>query len=156
MKKFLKVCLYVALFLLAGMLVYFTVSGKIDWSKWIDYAFYGAGAVTAVALTIAPIWDKISKAKSSIDIATSNTTKQNEENANIAKNIQNLQEKASKNEEDLSKLINEYNQTTKELKEELMNVREICKLGFVNTKELVSKGVATEIAKVGVKDESKD
>ena len=38
----------------------------------------------------------------------------------------------------------------------LNRIEEICKLGFVNNKELVSKGVANLISKVGENEEHKE
>lgn len=149
MKKVFKWCLMIALFLLVGAVIYIMIAHKSSFDDALELVFVGAGSVGTALLILIPIFTKIKQAGNLIEIATSNCSTQNENNQAIVSDIEKLK---SEQEETIKK----QNEIISSLSTELNNIKTILKLGFVNNKELVSKGVADEIAKVGGNDENEE
>lgn len=149
MKKIFKWCLMIALFLLVGAVIYVMIAHKSSFDEALELVFVGAGSVGTALLVLIPIFTKIKQAENLIEIATSNCSNQNKNNQAIVSDIEKLK---SEQEETIKK----QNEIILSLSTELNNIKTILKLGFVNNKELVSKGVADEIAKVGGNDENKE
>lgn len=149
MKKVFKWCLMIALFLLVGAVIYVMIAYKSSFDEALELVFVGAGSVGTALLVLIPIFTKIKQAENLIEIATSNCSNQNENNQAIVSDIEKLK---SEQEETIKK----QNEIILSLSTELNNIKTILKLGFINNKELVSKGVADEIAKVGGNDENKE
>lgn len=149
MKKVFKWCLMIALFLLVGAIIYIMIAHKSSFDETLELVFVGAGSVGTALLVLIPIFTKIKQAGNLIEIATSNCSNQNENNQAIVSDIEKLK---SEQEETIKK----QNEIILSLSTELNNIKTILKLGFINNKELVSKGVADEIAKVGGNDENKE
>ena len=156
MKKFIKWCLVIALFLLVGAVIYVMIANKASFDEALDLVFVGAGGVGAGIIAFIPIFSKI-------NAVTTNTDSQNQRNTEILSDFEDMktkfqeqQKEFDKQQKEFAEVVNKQKQEITELKEQLSDVFSICKLGFINSKELVSKGIANQIAKVGVKDENNE
>lgn len=149
MKKIFKWVLTIALFLLVGAIIYIMISNKKSFDEALELVFVGAGSIGTALVVLIPIFDKIQKSHRLIETATNITGTQNSE---LEKLVKEFKEQKLNYEKNVSK----QSQEIQEMKQVLNNVKDICKMGFVNNKELVSKGIASEIAKVGEVNENNE
>lgn len=123
-----------------------------DWHHYADMLTMGAGGVLAGLALFLPTYIKIKKAKSAIDMATSNSSTENTRNEVIFNSVKKLEDKLTAREKTLDKREKQL----EDIERATQNMVEICKLAFTNSNELVSKGIADKIAKVGEENESSE
>lgn len=122
----------------------------VDTEKWtkedvkeiLGYVGAGIGGVATGLMTYLPIYLTIKKAKKRIDEATEGVSAENKNNSDLIKRIEVIEDGLDK-----------YTKTIEEIHNATKNTEIICRMGFENNNELVSKGIANEISKVGNKDE---
>lgn len=149
MKKVLKVCYMIALFLVVGAVIYVMIVNKSSFDEALELVFIGAGSIGTALVVLIPIFDKIQKSHRLIETATNNTGTQNSE-------LEKLVKEFKEQKLNYEKVVSKQSQEIQEMKQVLNNIKDICKMGFVNNKELVSKGIASEIAKVGEVNENNE
>lgn len=115
---------------------------KEDVKEILGYVGAGIGGVATGLMTYLPIYLTIKKAKKRIDEATNGVNAENKSTADLVKRIEKIEDK-----------LENYNKTIEEIHNATKNTEIICRMGFENNNELVSKGIANEISKVGNEDE---
>ena len=115
---------------------------KEDFKEILGYVGAGIGGVATGLATYLPIYLTIKKAKKKLDEATEGANTENKNTGDLIKRIEEVEIRLDKH----TKTIEEIHNATK-------NTERICRMGFENNNELVSKGIANEISKVGNEDE---
>jgi hypothetical protein len=129
---------------------------KEDVKEVLTYVAVGAGGVaTALSFSI-PIYLKIKKAKDAIVSTNKQICAKDKENKESEDNIKMSESYLRKQDREYQKALQHNTELIEDMRKELSMVKEICKLGFVNNRELVSKGIATAISKVGQDEEHKE
>ena len=123
-------------------LIYFLTVGDVAWKEYLENeiipnAVVVLTAIGTIMLAAMPVISKISTAVNKFDKATKDV------NSTVTNNGKNEQKIASL-EERLGKI-----------ETAVQNTEEIVRIGFCNNDELVKKGYAKEIAKVGQDNEEK-
>ena len=122
---------------------------KEDLKEIFAYIGIGAGGVgTALAFYI-PIYVKLKKAQKDIVEAKTGITSEKKDNEDTSQRLE--QQKL-----DYEKSMKHTDEMLSSMNKKLKEIEQICKLGFINNKELVVKGVATTISKVGKDEEHKE
>lgn len=129
---------------------------KEDTKEILGYIATGAGGVLTALLFAVPIYLKIRKAQNGIIEANTGITSERQNNESFAKRLEESESYLKKQEYEFHQALKANEEIIKEMSKELIAVKEICKLGFINNKELVSKGIATAISKVGQNEEHKE
>ncbi len=116
--------------------VYYLTVGKVEWEEYIKNdlipnAVTVLTAVGTICVAAIPVANKIIKAASKFNSATHD----------VKETVKNN----SKNEDRIANLETSINR----IESVAANTEQIVRLGFCNTDELVKKGYAVEIAKVG-------
>lgn len=133
-----------------------------DWTAWVKeelvpYAVLAISAIGTIIIGVSPILAKVKKASDKFKDATNdvNGTKENGE-----KSIQMIESFSKNTEAKLQGIAEDFSQKVKNFDERLTrieqasaNAEKIARIGFCNMEELVQKGYAAEIEKVGKSDE---
>ena len=134
--------------------VYFLAAKDIDWQKYLEEKLIpalsaGISALVIIWLGVAPTLKKIVSAIALFNKATDN----------VNDTVQNGKE-AKASIEDFKKEVNNEILEQKRMIEQtgkgVSNIEKIVRIGFGNTEELVTKGYASEIAKVGNDNEENE
>lgn len=129
---------------------------KEDVKEILGYVAVGAGGVgTALAFAV-PIYLKVKKAKDAILEANDCVHNEQKNNTDFAKRLEVSESYLRKQDYEFQKAMKHNADMIEAMLKELSIVKEICRLGFINNKELVSKGIATTISKVGQDEENKE
>ena len=120
-----------------------------------NFAVGVGGVLTGLGVFI-PVYKKIKKAQNDLTTATTGIANERQENENFAKKLAKTENNLRKQENDFNEAIKNTKEMLEKMAKKLEEVEDICKLGFVNNKELVSKGVANLISKVGENEEHKE
>ncbi|MBQ8178310.1 MAG: hypothetical protein IJ033_03860 [Clostridia bacterium] len=151
MKNGIKYTLFSAGGLLGGVgisaIVYLLTKGNVDWENYLTAELMPAlvsttASIGALALAVTPIINKINGTTSLFTQATKDV---NESVANTKESQQVLAEREER--------IASFQEEQKELREAVNNMNTMIRIAFTNMDELVRKGMAKEINKVGAKDE---
>lgn len=122
---------------------------KEDFKEIFAYVGIGAGGVgTALAFYI-PIYVKLKKTQKDIVEAKTGITSEKKDNEDTSQRLK--QQKL-----DYEKSMKHTDEMLSSMNNKLKEIEQICKLGFINNKELVTKGIATTISKVGQDEEHKE
>ena len=144
MKKFIKVMILIVLGAAIGVagtcLVYFLTVGDVAWQvylkeKLVPNIVFILTSIGTICLAALPIVKTVSTAVEKFNKVTKDVSDTVENNGKNTSRINNLEERLTRIE----------NSTT--------NIEEIARIGFCNMDELVRKGYAQEIQKVGKDDE---
>ena len=168
MKKF-KIFLALLIGFIVGVLgacgVYFATVGDVAWEIYIKEMIVPnvvLALTTIIALWVAasPIIKKVLSALGLFNQATSDINKTvengNESKNSVATMSQEIKEGFTQICNDIKAEFKEHKETIHRIDEATSNTEEITRIGFGNMDELVNKGYAAEIAKVGVKDEREE
>lgn len=142
-KAFLLILLGAILGAGACIAVYWLVRGDVDWVTYIQNDIIPAATLAvstgaAIWLLVSPMIKKIVSAAGLFDTATKGVTS----TADMGKeSLGRLAE--------YTKILEETKASMEKMNASLKDVEKICRIGFTNTDELVRKGYASEIAKVG-------
>lgn len=131
----------------ASALIYLLTKGNVDWENYLTAELMPAlvsttASIGTLALAVSPIIKKVVGVTSLFSQATKDV---NESVANTKESQQILAEREER--------IASFQQEQKELREAVNNINTMLRIAFTNTDELVRKGMANEINKVGAKDE---
>ena len=129
---------------------------KEDTKDILESFAVGVGGVLTGLSVFLPVYKKIKKAQSDLTDATTGIKTERKENENFAKKLEKTENNLRKQETDFNDAIKNTKEMLEKMTKKLEEVESICKLGFVNNKELVSKGVANLISKVGENEEHKE
>ena len=165
----LKIFLALLIGLIVGVLgacgVYFATVGDVAWEVYIKEMIVSnvvLALTTIIALWVAasPIIKKVLSALGLFNQATNDinkTVESEEQNKNnLAIMQQNIQEGFTQICKDIRAEFKEHKETVQRIDKATTNTEEITRIGFGNMDELVNKGYAAEIAKVGVEDEREE
>ena len=125
---------------------------KSEVRHYIDLAVVGVSGTLIALVIFLPIYLKIKKAKNSIDQAVGNSSSENTRGEKIIASLKELDKKMEEREKHLLK----REERIKRMEKSISNTEEIVRLGFTNSNELVSKGVAAKIANVGKEGEGSE
>lgn len=129
---------------------------KEDFKEIFAYVGIGAGGVgTALAFYI-PIYVKVKKAQKDIFDAKTSITSGYKNNEDTSKSLAETEQILKQQKQDFEKSMKHTDEMLSSMNKKLKEIEQICKLGFINNKELVSKGVATTISKVGQDEDHKE
>lgn len=146
MNKFVKSIIIILLLAVIGITVYFLVQSPKMQEIWNDtlapIIATVIASVSTLYIALLPILSKVKNGAVSFLTASATNKKVLDENTKLQENIVQLESKINNLEMELS-----------EVRTLTTNNQQISKLGFSNLNELVEKGVATEILKVGDNDE---
>lgn len=145
---------------LAAIVVYFATRSDLAWREYVENklipnAVLALSSVAALCVIALPIMSKI---KEIIAMFTKATSDVNDTVESGKRNNERLDEQDRKIEsffERFDKIEKVFTDEMDSLKHTAENTEKILRIGFGNTDELVKKGYAREIAKVGVKDEQR-
>lgn len=129
---------------------------KEDMKEVFTYVAIGAGGVATALSFYIPIYIKVKKAKDAIDDSNKQISAKDKENKETEDNLKMSESYLKKQDREYQKALQKNTELIEDMRKELSIVKEICKLGFVNNRELVSKGIATAISKVGQDEEHKE
>lgn len=141
---------------LAAVGVYFLTEGEVAWQEYVETklipnAVLALSSVSALCIAALPLVSKIQASVAKFNQATSDV---NSTVANGKKTDTKLAEQDEKIE-DFSERFDQMEKMFTEgfafVKSSAENTEKILRIGFCNTEELVRKGYAAEIAKVGKK-----
>lgn len=165
----LKIILALLIGLIVGVLgacgVYFATVGQVAWEIYIKEMIVPnvvLALTTIIALWVAasPIIKKVLSALGLFNQATTDINKTvekgKESKDNIESMTQNIKEGFDKICNDIKTEFKEHKETVQRIDKATTNTEEITRIGFGNMDELVNKGFAAEIAKVGVEDEREE
>lgn len=128
---------------------------KEDLKELFAYVGVGIGGIgTALSVAI-PIYIKIKKAQIDLKDATTGLTNAREKNKKLAEELEFSKNEQRREKSEFIQKLKSYDETFLSMSKKLQEIESICKLGFINNKELVAKGIATEISKVGQDEEIK-
>lgn len=142
--------------------VYFLTVGEVAWKQYLEEKLVPAATAVVSSLLliwlgISPVLKKVINATSLFNKATDNvnTTAENGEKANSSLETfkSDLSQKFTEAVEAGVATMKEQDERIKRIEQHSSNTEEIVRIGFGNTEELVNKGYATEIAKVGANNE---
>lgn len=145
--------------------IYFLTIGDVAWKQYLEEKLVPATTATVTSLIliyfgISPILKKVISTTMLFNKATDgvNATVQNGKEANHS--IEQFKKDISKTvseavEQGVSKM-REQDERIKRIENHASNAEEIARIGFGNMEELVNKGYAAEIAKVGADDEENE
>ena len=142
-KAFLLILLGAILGAGGCIVIYWLVRGDVDWMTYLQSDIIPAATLAvstgaAIWLLAAPTVKKIVAAAKSFDMATKGVT----DTADAGKeSIVRLAE--------YTKILEETKASIERMNAAVKDVEKICRIGFTNSDELVRKGYASEIAKVG-------
>ena len=145
--------------------VYFLTVGEVAWKQYLEEKLVPSVAAVicalfAVRLGVSPVLKKVVNATLLFNKATDcvNTTVENNKEAN--NNIERFKKDISKTVTEAIatgvKNMQEQNERIKRIEQHSSNAEEIARIGFGNMEELVNKGFAAEIAKVGADNEENE
>ena len=164
MKK--KFCLSIFIGMMIGILfsigVYFLTVGEVAWEQYLEEKLVPAATATISSLLliyfgVAPVLKKVINTTLLFNKAADNVnaTVQNGKEANnsIEQFKQDIAKQINEAVESGVAKMKEQDERIKRIELHSSNTEAILRIGFGNTEELVKKGYASEIAKVGVKNE---
>lgn len=143
--------------------VYFLTVGEVAWKQYLEERLIPTATAAITSLLMLwggayPIIKKIITATNLFGKATENV---NTAAQNSKQSSENLEEYKTELASQFNEVVGATNERWQEQDERLKriersvaNTEKIARIGFGNTEELVTKGYAAEIAKVGDKDES--
>lgn len=164
MKKIKVIFLFVLGFILGALsavAIYFLTVGEVAWQEYVETklipnAVLALSAILSLCVASLPIINKIQATISKFNQATQdvNSTVENGKRTDDALHQQDAKIEAFNQRFDrMEQLVIE---STDSIKCATENTEQIVRIGFGNTDELVKKGYAAEIEKVGVKDEQEE
>lgn len=142
--------------------VYFLTVGEVAWKQYLEEKLVPAttavvSSLLLIWLGISPVLKKVINAISLFNKATDNVnaTAENGEKANSSLETfkADLSQKFTEAVEAGVSNRKEQDERIKRIEQHSSNTEEIVRIGFGNTEELVTKGYAAEIAKVGADNE---
>jgi prefoldin subunit 5 len=129
---------------------------KEDTKEILAYVATGAsGVATALAFAV-PIYLKVKKAKDAVIEAKNGICEEKKNSKEFADRLDKSENYLKKQDHEFQQALQRNAEIIDKMSAELAVVKEICVLGFINNKELVSKGIATQISKVGHNEEHKE
>lgn len=168
-KSIIKTLLLLILGILVGVLascgIYFATVGDVAWKEYIEKmiipnAVLAITTVFALSFVSSPLVKKVILALGLFNKATTDINKTIESGNENQNNISLMREKLEKEfmqmVENVKSELNEYKETLERIDKVASNVERITRIGFGNMTELVTKGYAVEIAKVGTNNERKE
>ena len=129
---------------------------KEDTKEILSGVAVGVGGVLTALGVFVPVYKKIKKAQNDLTSATTGLTTERKNNEDFAKRLEKSENESRKQEAEFRSALKSNNEQIDKMFKTLNRIEEICKLGFVNNKELVSKGIANLISKVGEDEEHKE
>jgi soluble cytochrome b562 len=125
-----------------------------DWKVVIDekvvpWVTLAVSAVLSIYLAISPVLYKIKKTSDTFDKASDKLDKSQELTEKAKKQLKSTQDDIMKLEGEFAEVKEGY----KQMITSVSNIEKIVRLAFENNDELIVKGFANEIAKVGSEDE---
>lgn len=128
---------------------------KEDVKEILGYLGIGAGGVSTALAFYIPIYLKVKKAQKDIVEAKTGIVSEKKNNEDVSKKLEESEKNLKQQKHDFDKSMKHTDEMLSLMNKKLNEIEQICKLGFINNKELVSKGVATTISKVGQDEEHK-
>ena len=129
---------------------------KEDIKEIFAYVGIGAGGVATALAFYVPIYVKVKKAQKDIVEAKTGITSEKKNNEDTSKSLAETEQRLKQQKLDYEKSMKHTDEMLSSMNKKLKEIEQICKLGFINNKELVTKGVATTISKVGQDEEHKE
>lgn len=131
--------------------IYYLTVGDIAWGAFlkdelIPTAFIVLTSIGAISVLAMPIINRVIHTIEKFNQVTNdvNSTAEHSENTN---------NEIKAYEKELNQFIRVIKEIVEPLPGEITDIKKMCKLGFCNSDELVEKGCAAEIAKVGKENE---
>lgn len=161
-KFFLGLFLGIILGILLAVGVYFLTVGEVAWKQYLEEKLVpamtaGVSTLLIVWFGVSPVLKKVVNATLLFNKATDNvnTTAENGEkaNSNLEAFKADLTQKFTEAVESGVATMKEQDERIKRIEKHSSNAEAITRIGFGNMEELVNKGYAAEIAKVGADDE---
>lgn len=152
MRKFKKILLLLIGFILGALAaagVYFLTVGEVAWKEYVETklipnAVLAITVIGGLATASLPIIAKVQAAVDKFNKATQDVN-------DTALNGRKSESEISKREARMAKQFSELNEKLSLVKTNTEVTKEMCKIGFCNTSELVQNGYAAEIAKAEAK-----
>ena len=157
-KFFLGLFLGLILGVLLAIGVYFLTAGEVAWKQYLEEKLVPATTATVTSLLliylgVAPVLKRVINATSLFNKATDNVnaTAENGEKANS--NLEDFKAELAQQFNEAVKAgvaqLRDQDERIKRIEQHAYNTEKVIRIGFGNMKELVTKGYAAEIAKVG-------
>lgn len=162
LKIFFAVFIGFALGALCACIVYFATVGKVSWEQYIKEeiipnAVLALTTIVTFCVAATPIVNKVTSALGLFNKATDDINKTAKDGDENQKSIAELKDEIKKDfvaaAENIKTEFKEGKEAIERIDKTTQNTETIARIGFCNTDELVKKGYAAEIAKVGVEDE---
>jgi len=129
-----------------------------DWGEWVKqelvpYAVLAISAISTIIVAVSPVLAKVKKASDKFKEATSgvNDTKLNGDESikKIETFVKQTEEELQGVVDDISNKFKAFDERIEKIEQAATNTEQITRIGFGNMEELVKKGYAAEIEKVG-------
>ncbi len=138
--------------------VYFLTAGEVAWKEYaekkiVPNAVLALSSVSAIYIAAQPIINGVQKSSARFDEATSNinTTVENDKNTQNA--LAEQDKKITSFEERFERMESSLKEAMDPIKKASENTEKIVRIGLGNTEELIKKGYAAEIGRVGKQNE---
>lgn len=161
MKKSKIVVLFILGFVLGALAavgVYFLTVGEVAWQEYVETKLIpnvvlALSAISALCVAALPIISKIQVSVAKFNQATNDVNATVENGKKTDEKLAEQDQKIEAFSERFDRMEAMFNAGIASVKSAAENSEKILRLGFCNTEELVKKGYATEIEKVGAKNE---
>lgn len=161
LKIFFLILLGFVLGACAAVGVYFLTVGDVAWHEYVETKLapnimLALTTISSLAIASIPIISKVQDSLSRFNKATEDI------NDTVGKG-RHTQESIEEQDKRISKLDERFNSLERKIDDKMLpiekatsNTEDIVRIGFCNMEELVKKGYATEIEKVGVENEQEE
>lgn len=158
-KVFILFVLGVTLGALLAVGVYFLTVGEIAWQEYVETKLIpnvtlALSAISALCVAALPIVSKVQIAVSKFEKATGDVNATVEKDKSVVQTIEEYKTELNNLITELKTLKGDVEASIAPVKKKVENIEKVVHIGFCNNEELVKKGYAHEIEKVGEEDES--
>lgn len=145
--------------------VYFLTVGEIAWQKYLEEELVPAAttaisAIAVIGIGISPVVKKVMSSAVKFDSATTKVNETVESGKKAVVSVERFEAKIAEKMEDVMRstqeALREQEKRVKSVETHVENTEKMIKIGFCNMKELVTKGYASAIAKVGTENEQNE
>lgn len=146
---------------LAAVGVYFLTVGEVAWQEYIETKLIpnitlALSAISALCVAALPIIAKVETAVSKFKQATDDVNATVDNDKTVVQTIGEYSTKLDVLVTELKTLKTDVESIIAPVAKKVENIEKVVHIGFCNNEELVKKGYAHEIEKVGVEDESSE
>lgn len=160
-KIFLTFVLGVTIGVLVAVGVYFLTVGEVAWQEYVETKLIpnivlALSVISSLCVAALPLVTKIQNSVAKFNQATDDVNATVENDKTVVAMLGEYREEINSCIAELKTLKSDVEKAIAPVKKTVDNIDKVVHIGFCNSEELVKKGYAHEIEKVGVDDERED